>query len=136
MRFFQILAAAALPLLALAAKKPAADPFAKYNAKQLSSGAPIKLDDNSYNDLTKSPRDYSAAILLNAKDPRFACQLCVEFLPEWDLIARTWIKGDKKAESKLVFGTLDFLDGRNTFQSVSFYRKGDFGIHERCLTNE
>lgn len=44
--------------------------------------------------------------------------MCHEFQPEWDLLVKSWTKGDKRGDSKLVFGTLDFLDGKGTFQSV------------------
>lgn len=107
-----------LPLAALGAKKPAADKFERFRTKSLAS-TPIKLDDSSYDKLTGVPRDYSVAVLLTAMDSRFGCQLCREFQPEWDLLSKSWTNGDKKAESRLLFGTLDFGDGRNTFQSVS-----------------
>lgn len=117
MRFLGVLVAALLPLAALAAKKPAVDTFDKYQTKQLSS-TPLKLDDNVYTKLTAAPRDYSVVILLTALEARFGCQLCREFSPEWDLLSKGWTKGDKKAESRLIFGTLDFTDGKNTFQNV------------------
>lgn len=79
----------------------------------------MKLGDVAYKSLTTVPRDYSVAVLLTAIDARFGCQLCREFQPEWDLLAKSWTKGDKKAESRLLFGTLDFADGRETFMSVS-----------------
>jgi oligosaccharyltransferase complex subunit gamma len=44
--------------------------------------------------------------------------LCREFQPEWELLAKSWTKGDKKSESRLVYGTLDFTDGKATFQGV------------------
>lgn len=80
--------------------------------------APLKLDDSSYHKVTAAPRDYSAAVLLTAVDPRFACLLCRNFQPEWDLLSKSWTKGDKTGESRLIFGTLDFSEGRNVFQAV------------------
>lgn len=120
MRFLTALTAALLPFTALAAKsKPAVDRFTGYRNQQLSAGSSLKLDDGSYADLTKNPRDYAVAVLLTALEARFGCQLCQEFQPEWNLLAKTWAKGDKTGESKLVFGTLDFVNGQKTFQSVS-----------------
>ncbi|PVI00088.1 hypothetical protein DM02DRAFT_718548 [Periconia macrospinosa] len=116
MRWIQLLAASLLPFTALAAKKPSPDRFSDFHAK--SSSGPLKLDDPTYAKLTKSPRDYGVAVLLTALEARFGCQLCREFQPEWDLLAKSWAKGDKKGESRLLFGTLDFLDGKNTFQSL------------------
>ncbi|KAF2174049.1 hypothetical protein M409DRAFT_62216 [Zasmidium cellare ATCC 36951] len=114
MRVLQLAAAVLLPLTALAAKKSPEERFSEAHAKP----QPVKLDDRSYDALTKAPRDYSVAVLLTAMDARFGCQLCHEFQPEWELLARSWTKGDKGAESRLAFGTLDFLDGKATFQSM------------------
>ncbi|KAK0708403.1 gamma subunit-like protein [Lasiosphaeris hirsuta] len=101
----------------LAAKKSTEVRFKEYHAKSLSS-TPVKLSDASYRELTSTPRDYTVAVLLTAMDARYGCQLCREFQPEWDLLSRGWIKGDKKAESRLIFGTLDFSDGRDIFMSL------------------
>ena len=120
MRWFQLLAASILPFSALAAKKSSGDRFDDFHAKSLSSGA-LKLDDVSYGQLTKAPRDYSVAVLLTALDTRFGCVLCKDFQPEWDLLAKTWAKGDKNGESRMLFGTLDFVDGKPVFQAVRLY---------------
>ncbi|GAB1316277.1 oligosaccharyl transferase subunit ost3/OST6 [Madurella fahalii] len=101
----------------LAAKKSPGERFKTYHTKSLSS-APVKLGEPSYRELTSAPRDYTVAVLLTAMDPRFGCQLCREFQPEWDLLARSWVNGDKAGESRLVFGTLDFTDGRDVFMSL------------------
>ncbi|KAK4191095.1 hypothetical protein QBC35DRAFT_488162 [Podospora australis] len=100
-----------------AAKKSTEERFKSFRAKSLSS-TPIKLSDPSYRELTSTPRDYAAAIVLTAMDNRFGCQLCREFQPEWDLLSRSWTKGDKAGESRLIFGTLDFSDGRDIFMSL------------------
>lgn len=115
MRWLQLLAASLLPFTALAAKKSSADRFNDFRSKSLSG--PLKLDDPTYAQLTKAPRDYSVAVLLTAMETRFGCSLCREFQPEWDVLGKSWTKGDK-GETRLVFGTLDFVDGKNTFQSV------------------
>lgn len=109
-----------LPLATSAAKNPAADKFQQFHTKALASG-PLKLDDAAYDRLTAPPRNYSVAVLLTALEARFGCQLCREFQPEWDLLSKSWTRGDKKGESRLLYGTLDFSDGRNTFQSVSHW---------------
>ena len=117
MHFLKALTLSLLPSAALGAKKPAADKFEQFHSKALS--APLKLDDSTYGQLTSTPRDYSVAVVLTALEARFGCQLCRDFQPEWDLLAKSWTKGDKMAESRLIYGTLDFMDGKNTFQSVS-----------------
>ena len=117
MHFLKTLVVSLLPVAALAAKKPAVDNFERFHAKSLSS-APLKLDDGVFDKLTSTPRDYSVAVLLTALETRFGCQLCREFQPEWDLLSKSWTKGDKQGESRLLYGTLDFMDGKGTFQSV------------------
>jgi len=119
MQLLKALLLSLLPLAAQAAKSPAVskDAYTKFQAKQLSS-APIKLDDTAFNQLTALPRNHSVAVVLTALEPRIGCALCRDFAPEWDLIAKSWVKGDKEGKSKLVFGTLDFADGKNTFQAV------------------
>jgi oligosaccharyltransferase complex subunit gamma len=111
------LSAALLAAPSLAAKKSTEERFKTYHTKSLSS-TPIKLGDSTYRELTSAPRDYTVAVLLTAMDARFGCQLCREFQPEWDLLSRSWISGDKAGESRLVFGTLDFADGRDVFMSL------------------
>ncbi|OAA54090.1 malonyl-acyl carrier protein [Niveomyces insectorum RCEF 264] len=115
MRWLSLFASSLLCAGSLAAKKT--DVFQGFHAKQLSS-TPVKIDDNSYRKLVSTPRDYSAAVLLTAMDARYACQLCREFQPEFDLLAHSWTKGDKEGESRLVFAVLDFNDGRDTFVSL------------------
>lgn len=103
---------------ATAAKKTSAERFNEFHAKSRSS-SPLKLLDPSYKSLTTAPRDYSVAVLLTALESRFGCQLCREFQPEWELLAKSWTKGDKNGDSRMLFGTLDFTDGREIFMSVS-----------------
>jgi len=122
MKFLPLLTALILPLHpALAARKSpsaGADRFVEYNAKQLSAGGPVRLNDASYDVLVKTPRDYSVAVLLTALEARFGCNLCNEFQPEWEALGKQWAKGDRNGEGRLLFSTLDFADGRQTFQSV------------------
>jgi oligosaccharyltransferase complex subunit gamma len=118
MRWLQLLTASLLPFTSLAAKKSSGDRFNDFRAKSLSTGGPLKLDDASYAQLTKAPRDYSVTVLLTALEQRFGCELCRNFQPEWDILGKSWTKGDKNAKGRLLFGTLDFVDGKNTFQSV------------------
>ncbi|CAA9956828.1 hypothetical protein CFE70_000417 [Pyrenophora teres f. teres 0-1] len=118
MRWLQFLTASLLPLTALAAKKSTGDRFNDARAKALSLGQPIKLDDDSYSKLTKAPRDYGVTVLLTAMETRYGCSLCRDFQPEWDLLGKSWLKGDKDGKTRTVFGTLDFVDGKATFQSM------------------
>ena len=117
MRTLFFLTYALLPIYAFAAQKRAESPFQKYLSRSLSY-APLKLDDASFTDLTGTPRDYTLVALLTAMPAQFGCQLCREFQPEFDIVARSWTSGDKKGNSKVLFGTLDFPDGKSTFQKV------------------
>lgn len=110
-----------LPFSLLFAGVFADDPserFVEFQKKALSS-SPVKLDDASYKKITAAPRDYSIAVLLTAQDARYGCQMCREFGPELDLLSTQWTKGDKAGNSRVLFGLLDFNDGRETFMSVS-----------------
>ena len=129
MHLFKALIVSLLPFVTLGAKKPAADKFQQFHTKALSS-SPLKLDDSTYGKLTTAPRDYSVAVLLTALENRFGCQLCRDFQPEWELLSKSWTKGDKKGESRLIYGTLDFIDGKGTFQAV-----GEILCKHRNLTN-
>lgn len=129
MRLLSILASAcALVAGASAAKLSSEERFAKFSRLSRSS-TPIVLNDASYKSLTSTPRDYSVAVVLTAEDARFGCQLCREFKPEWDLLAQSWTKGDRKQESRLLFGVLDFTEGRDTFMSVCSARLCSALIH-------
>lgn len=100
--------------LAAAAKSDKLEHF-----KSLSRSDPIHLDDAKYNELTSAPRDYHVAVMLTATDARFGCALCREFQPEWDLMARSWNKA-QISDINLIFGTLDFSEGKDTFRQVCF----------------
>ena len=117
MRLFSLLSLVLLPLSALAAKKTPGGKFWSFQSKALQS-SPVKLNDASYEELTTAPRDYSAVILLTAVEARFGCQLCREFQPEWDIVGKSWTRGDRQGTTRTLFGTLDFADGKNTFQKV------------------
>ncbi|CAK7267218.1 oligosaccharyl transferase subunit ost3/OST6 [Sporothrix epigloea] len=118
MRWASLLATSLLCATGVVGKKAPVDTFASFQAKQLAS-APVKIMDSGYQKLVSgSPRDYSSLILLTAMDARYGCQLCREFQPEFDLLARSWTKGDKAGDSRIVFATIDFNDGRETFTSL------------------
>ncbi|KAI4172193.1 MAG: hypothetical protein LQ343_003753 [Gyalolechia ehrenbergii] len=102
----------------MAAKAKTVDKFEQYHAKFTSGPSPLKLDDASYERLTAAPRDYSVAVLLTALEARFGCKLCRDFQPEWDVVGRSWIRGNKRGDTRLLLGTLDFADGKGTFQKL------------------
>lgn len=117
--FLPILLEIIYVLSLVAAKQNPTGKFEDYHVKLL-SGNPLKLDDTSYNDLTSAPRNYTTVILLTAVEARFGCQLCRDFQPEWDLIGKSWNRGDRAGETRVLYGTLDFSEGKGTFQKVKF----------------
>lgn len=130
MRWSSIFVPFTLLATGVLAAEPASKQFQDFHKKALAS-TPIKLEDASYKKITALPRDYSVAVLLTAMDNRYACQMCREFGPEWDLLANSWTKGDKKGESRVIFATLDFNDGRDTFMSVSIVPSRPTMLDER-----
>ena len=112
----QIFALTALSVIAgVSAKKAAtASRFDTYRT----NSAPFEIDEQSYAELTSSPRDYSLAILLTARDAKYACGICKEFDPEWKVLGRSWQKGDRDGEKRVLLSTLDFDQGRNIFMKV------------------
>lgn len=117
MKISTICATSLLCLGVLAAKAPAVNKFKTYHSRSLSS-TPLDIDDSTYENLTSAPRDYSIAVLLTATEAKYGCVLCRNFAPEWELVARSWNKGDKKGDSRMLFSTLDFGKGKETFQKV------------------
>ncbi|PGH13788.1 hypothetical protein AJ80_06176 [Polytolypa hystricis UAMH7299] len=91
--------------------------FQKYKSLSRPSGA-VELDDAVYEELTLKPRDYHVAVLLTAKEAKYGCQVCREFQSEWDLLAAAWNKASKPDMPRLILGTLDFSQGRGTFQKL------------------
>ena len=114
-----MLAVLALPLLSFAAKKDSvAARFDRLHKKSLSQ-TPLRLDDSVYNELTNSPRDFTSVVLLTALPQQFGCDSCKAFAPEFDIIASSWAKQDRNGENRVLFGALDFPDGKTTFQKVN-----------------
>ena len=120
MKLLELLVLTVLPITCLGAKRSSVGTFGNYHARFLSS-APLRLDDTSYDELTATPRNHSVVVLLTALEARFGCQLCRDFQPEWDLLGKSWAKGDRHGDSRILLGTLDFADGKGTFQKVSLY---------------
>lgn len=88
---------------------------ARFASLAASGRGVISADSNLYNEITSSPRNYSAAILLTALSPQFNCDPCVKFQPEYESVAKSWAK--KKDDSHF-FVSLDFIKGKEIFQKV------------------
>lgn len=124
MRLSPLMSLLALPLVCFGTAAVAAAAASKETKLQrlsnlaiASSPSPIALTDKSFDDLTSGPRNYTALVLLTALDPRFRCNLCTEFQPEYELLTRNWLQKHRDSDA-LFFSYLDFTKGRNTFQKV------------------
>lgn len=127
MHFLKLLALTALSLstaVTAANKGASSSKFDTYLGKQASS-APFELDETAYNELTVAPRDYSVAVLLTARDAKYACKVCRDFDLEWKIIGNSWQRADRKGQHRVLFSTIDFDNGRNVFMKVSqhYYRR-------------
>ena len=123
MHFLKFLALTALSLTAVSAKKaPSTSKFDSYLAKQASS-VPVELDERGYTDLTAAPRDYSVAVLLTARDGKYACGICRDFDKDWKILGSSWHRADKNGQHRVLFGTIDFDQGRNIFMKVRWYQR-------------
>lgn len=78
-----------------------------------------KLDDLSFQELTRAPREHYSVILLTALPAQFGCHFCHEFDPEFDILASSWRKSGASSNGPQVhFGRLDFKDGGDTFRAL------------------
>jgi oligosaccharyltransferase complex subunit gamma len=117
MKFLSTISLALLPLLAWAADRDVDARFQKW-FNQAQSQPAIKLDDSTYEDLTGAPRDFSVLVQHTAMPAQFGCEACKVFNPEYHILASSWMRGDKKGESRVLFGSIDFSEGRQSFQKV------------------
>ncbi|RDA89333.1 hypothetical protein CP532_6255 [Ophiocordyceps camponoti-leonardi (nom. inval.)] len=125
MRLSSILATLATAIVAVTGSDPESKleagmqkRFTEYHDRLKAEAAPAVLNDESFKKLVSAPRDFTVVVLLTAQGARFGCQLCREFQPEWEIVARVWAKGDKDGLARTLFATLDFADGRETFISL------------------
>jgi len=116
MWLLKAIAIGALSLKCLAAE--AKDPFTRFHDRAVAS-SPLMLDNNGHAKVIPAQRDYSVAVLMTALEPRFGCAMCRELEPEWELLAKSWAKGDKAGKSRMLFATLDFANGQEVFQRMS-----------------
>ena len=73
-------------------------------------------------------------MLLTALEKRFGCHLCIGFQPEFELLARSWLKGNKDSKA-FFFANLDFQVGRATFQKVGDNLESQYCAAELLLQN-
>ncbi|KAG0290461.1 oligosaccharyl transferase subunit ost3/OST6 [Dissophora globulifera] len=87
---------------------------ARLQGKATKNKGIIELDSAAFEDVMAKPRNYSMAVLFTAIGPEFQCVPCLNFDPEYKLVAAGWSKLSDK--SRLFFGVLDFKAGQAVFQ--------------------
>ncbi|KAG0010245.1 oligosaccharyl transferase subunit ost3/OST6, partial [Entomortierella chlamydospora] len=83
-------------------------------AKAVKNKGVIELDSLAFDEVMAKPRNYSMAILFTAIGPEYQCVPCLNFDPEFKLVASGWSKLPDK--TKMLFGSLDFKVGQAVFQ--------------------
>ncbi|KAI1318898.1 oligosaccharyl transferase subunit ost3/OST6 [Mortierella claussenii] len=86
----------------------------RLHAKAIKNKGIVELDTNAFEEVMAKPRNYSMAILFTAIGPEFQCFPCLNFDPEFKLVASGWSRLADK--SQLFFGSLDFKAGQTIFQ--------------------
>lgn len=121
MRLFRSMLLFAASSIALVAASASTSPTKLERAQALtlkSKDGLIEFNNEIYADIITKPRDYSVMVLLTAMDPRYQCQMCKIFDPEYRLLAKSWNKKNANG-GDLFFGVLDFQNGKETFNKVS-----------------
>ncbi|KAF9924003.1 oligosaccharyl transferase subunit ost3/OST6 [Mortierella alpina] len=86
----------------------------RLQAKAAKTKGIIELDTNAFEEVMAKPRNYSMVVLFTAISPEFNCAPCLNFDPEYKLVAAGWSRLADK--SQLFFGVLDFKVGQAIFQ--------------------
>ncbi|GJJ70635.1 oligosaccharyltransferase complex subunit gamma [Entomortierella parvispora] len=87
---------------------------ARLQAKATKGKGLIELDTVAFEEVLAMPRNYSMVVLFTAISPEFNCIPCLNFDPEYRLVASGWSKQTDK--TRLFFGSLDFKVGQTVFQ--------------------
>ncbi|KAG0287277.1 oligosaccharyl transferase subunit ost3/OST6 [Linnemannia gamsii] len=86
----------------------------RLEAKASKNKGLIELDSLAFEDVMARPRNYSMVVLFTAISPEFNCVPCLNFAPEYKMVAAGWSKLANK--SQLFFSVLDFKAGQAVFQ--------------------
>jgi len=104
-----------LPFCLAASQRETHDELVKLAA---ANNGVITLDERTYNMLTTSKRNWSAAVQLTALDKRRRCNPCKEFEPSFNEIAKAWTTVPPAERDSHFFATLDFDNGMAVFQKL------------------
>ncbi|KLO10678.1 dolichyl-diphosphooligosaccharide-protein glycotransferase [Schizopora paradoxa] len=83
-----------------------------------SSDGIIQLNDETFDLVTSSKRDWSVVLQLTAMDKKMRCSPCREFEPSFKAVSKAWKSVPKSERDKHFFATLDFADGEKIFRRL------------------
>lgn len=83
----------------------------------------IALTEDTFEQYLNGPRDYHVVLLLSSASPKFNCPLCMEFKPEYELVAKSWFQdhpnGIESGEGKdIFFMYAEFMNAKTLFQKM------------------
>lgn len=80
----------------------------------------VSLNLNKFKDFVKSaPKDYSFVIMFTAMAPSRRCAICQAVYDEYLIVANSF-RFSPMFTNKLFFGIVDFDEGSDIFQMVSY----------------
>lgn len=80
----------------------------------------LKFNGNKFKEFVKStPRNYSVIIMFTAMAPQRQCVVCKHASDEFTIVANSF-RYSQSYSNKLFFAVVDFDEGSDVFQLVSF----------------
>lgn len=80
----------------------------------------LKFNGNKFKEYVKAtPRSYSVIIMFTAMAPQRQCVVCKHASDEFTIVANSF-RYSQSYSNKLFFAVVDFDEGSDVFQSVSF----------------
>ncbi|KAH8919351.1 hypothetical protein BT69DRAFT_1246530 [Atractiella rhizophila] len=126
MRFLSLLPLLSLFSIAAAATLTESERLLKFSTLARKNNGLIPLNDETYDELTAAPRNYSVSVLLTALSPQFQCAPCRQIDPEIRLLAKSWAASPSRDQH--FFGILDFNDGREIYRRLNLQNAPTFQL--------
>ncbi len=83
-----------------------------------SSGV-IRVTDKNFEQIVTGPRDHTLVLLLTASHPGFGCGLCIEYLPDFQIVGDSWATDfSDYGHEGVYFAIADVSDNRETFKKL------------------
>ncbi|GJJ12135.1 hypothetical protein Clacol_006376 [Clathrus columnatus] len=78
----------------------------------------IKLNDDTFDLLTSTDRDWSAVVQFTALKSTYKCEPCKQLDPILTTIGKAWNKVNAAERNQHFFASIDFDDGKETFRKL------------------